>query len=63
LHQSVLVFIVSFYIRRMFEEAARIAYEQKDLQALLFVQGICVSADHNLSDKISLLVTQLSSKK
>jgi hypothetical protein len=47
----------------MFEEAARIAYEQKDLQALLFVQGRCLSSDRNLSDKISLLVTQLSSKK
>lgn len=55
---------VKYYVKAgMFEEAARIAYEQKDLQALLFVQGICVSADHNLSDKISLLVTQLSSKK
>lgn len=57
------MFIMFFYVHRMFEEAARIAYEQKDLQALLFVQGRCVSADRNLSDKISLLVNQLSSKK
>jgi hypothetical protein len=47
----------------MFEEAARIAFEQKDLQALLFVQGRCASADRNLSDKISHLVTQFSAKK
>jgi hypothetical protein len=59
----VCIFIMLFYVHRMFEEAARIAYEQKDLQALLFVQGRCVSADRNLSDKINLLVNQLSSKK
>lgn len=47
----------------MFEEASQIAFEQKDLQALLFVQGRCAPADRNLSDKISLLITQLSAKK
>lgn len=55
---------VKYYVKAgMFEEAARIAFEQKDLQALLFVQGRCASADRNLSDKISHLVTQLSAKK
>lgn len=47
----------------MFEEAAQIAFEQKDLQALLFVQGRCAPADRNLCDKISLLITQLGAKK
>lgn len=52
-----------FYVHRMFEEAAQIAFEQKDLQALLFVQGRSAPADRNVSEKISLLITQLSAKK
>ncbi|XP_069702504.1 vacuolar protein sorting-associated protein 16 homolog [Periplaneta americana] len=55
---------VKYYIKAgMFEEAARIAYEQKDLQALLYVQGRCAPSDRSLSDKINLLVTQLGTKK
>ncbi|PSN30635.1 Vacuolar protein sorting-associated protein 16 [Blattella germanica] len=55
---------VKYYVKAgLYEDAARIAYEQKDLQALLFVQGRCAPADPTCNEKISLLVSQLSTKK
>ncbi|KAJ9598585.1 hypothetical protein L9F63_010714 [Diploptera punctata] len=55
---------VKYYVKAgLYEDAAKIAFEQKDLQALMFVQARSAPADRTLSEKICLLVSQLSSKK
>ena len=55
--------MIHFVLCSLYEDAAKIAFEQKDLQALMFVQGKCAPSDRTLSEKICLLVSQLSSKK
>ncbi|XP_066993326.2 vacuolar protein sorting-associated protein 16 homolog isoform X1 [Anabrus simplex] len=52
---------VKYYVKAgLYEEASKIAFEQKDVQALLFVQSHC---DRSLGDKINGLITQLGNKK
>ncbi|XP_049789392.1 vacuolar protein sorting-associated protein 16 homolog isoform X2 [Schistocerca nitens] len=55
---------VKYYVKaKLFEEASRIAFEQKDVQGLLYIQNHCQTSDRTLSDKINVLVSQLANKK
>lgn len=47
---------------RCLEEAARIAFEQKDVQNLLYVQSKCTSLS-SLSEKINTFIAQLDNRK
>lgn len=50
---------------RCLEEAADIAYHQRDMQSLLYVQSKCGNqfAQNQLAEKINTMIMQLDSKK
>ncbi|KAF5305511.1 hypothetical protein FQA39_LY01602 [Lamprigera yunnana] len=55
--------IVKYYVKaNKFEEAAHIAFEQKDVQGLLYVQSKCQSQVH-LIEKINNFISQLGTRK
>ncbi|KPJ12917.1 Vacuolar protein sorting-associated protein 16-like [Papilio machaon] len=55
---------VKYYVKAgFFEEAARVAFEQKDKSALLFVQSKCPLRDSSQHAAIAALLEQLNNKK
>ncbi|XP_068623324.1 vacuolar protein sorting-associated protein 16 homolog [Battus philenor] len=55
---------VKYYVKAGFyEEAARVAFEQKDKSALFFVQSKCPIRESSQHAKISALLEQLNTKK
>lgn len=56
------IFYTSF---RSLEEAADIAFQQRDIQGLLYVQSKCSTqfSQTQLGEKINNMITQLESKK
>jgi hypothetical protein len=48
---------------RFYEEAAQIAFEQKDESALLYVQNKCPLRESTKHEKISALLEQLATRK
>ncbi|CAG9787321.1 unnamed protein product [Diatraea saccharalis] len=55
---------VKYYVKAGFyEEAAQVAFEQKDENALLFVQNKCPLRESGKHEKISALLEQLANKK
>ncbi|RZC42147.1 vacuolar protein sorting-associated protein 16 -like protein, partial [Asbolus verrucosus] len=54
---------VKYYIKaECLEEAAKIAFEQKDIQSLLYVQSKCASQS-SLSEKVNSFIMQLDNRK
>nr|XP_015927027.1 vacuolar protein sorting-associated protein 16 homolog [Parasteatoda tepidariorum] len=47
----------------LLEDAAKAAFEKKDLASLNQIQGMCGVMDRTLSDKITMMISQLSSRK
>ncbi|XP_054707259.1 vacuolar protein sorting-associated protein 16 homolog [Uloborus diversus] len=55
---------IKYYIKaRLLEDAAKIAFEKKDLAALNQVQNMCGVMDRTIADKITTMKSQLSSKR
>nr|CAD7393630.1 unnamed protein product [Timema cristinae] len=55
---------VKYYLKLgMLEEANNVATEHRDVQALLFVQSRCGTAEKTLSDRIDATIAQLTAKK
>nr|CAD7202791.1 unnamed protein product [Timema douglasi] len=55
---------VKYYLKLgMLEEANNVATEHRDVQALLFVQSHCGTAEKTLSDQIDATIAQLTAKK
>ncbi|XP_065335778.1 vacuolar protein sorting-associated protein 16 homolog isoform X2 [Cloeon dipterum] len=55
---------VRYYVKlNLFAEAAKVAFEQRNPQALSYVQSKCYETHPDISDKIANMVAQLSSKK
>lgn len=48
---------------RFYEEAAQVAFEQKDESALFFVQNKCPIRESTKHAKVQALLEQLSTKK
>ncbi|KAK9730593.1 Vps16, N-terminal region [Popillia japonica] len=54
---------VKYYVKaNCLEDAAKIAYEQRDIQSLLYVQSKC-PAQSDLSEQINAYISQLGAKK
>lgn len=47
----------------LLEDAAKVAFEKKDVAALNQIQGLCGVMDRTISDKITMWKSQLSSKR
>lgn len=55
---------VKYYVKvNLLEDAAQIAFEQKDPEALMYVQSSCGNQDRNVVEKVSAYLAQLNSKK
>lgn len=55
-------FIYILLVFRKLEEATQFAFEQRDVQSLLNIQGKC-AVKSALSEKINSLIIQLGTKK
>lgn len=51
------------YLLRLKEEAAKAAFEKRDLAALNQIQSTCGVMERTLSDKITSMKSQLSAKR
>jgi hypothetical protein len=47
----------------MFSDAAKAAFDQKDVSALEFVHSSCLSKDPDVANQISALIHQLGPRK
>lgn len=55
---------VKYYVKvNMMEQAAQVAFEQKDSEALEHVQSKCGPEDKNVIDKVNSYLAQLKVKK
>lgn len=55
---------VKYYVKvNMLEQAAQVAFEQKDHEALMYVQSNCGPDDKNVTDKVNSFLAQLNKKK
>ncbi|XP_035218067.1 vacuolar protein sorting-associated protein 16 homolog [Stegodyphus dumicola] len=55
---------VMYYVKaRLLEDAAKIAFEKKDIAALNHIQSLCGVMDRTISDKITSMKSQLSAKR
>lgn len=55
---------VKYYVKvNMLEQAAQVAFEQKDHEALMYVQSNCGPDDKNVTDKVNSFLSQLNKKK
>lgn len=55
---------IKYYMKAgLMEDAAKAAFEKKDLAALNQIQSMCGIMDRTLSDKITLMKSQLSAKR
>ena len=54
---------VKYYVKlSMFEQAVQFAFEQKDLDALLYVKNNCGNGDESLLEKLNSYIGQLSKR-